>query len=593
MNEYDLIKNEISQVINSNYKFCIEVSGRWGIGKTFLISTALKKLGLRYRYISLMSYNDMNELKFEMSNTFGKLIKIVSSAQTKINISEQNQNFIKDIFNKGKEKILQTRLKKFKKQKDLILVFDDIERFATDKETLKSLFGYINFLKNDYKIIIILNNEEIYKNDDLKKTYTGLVDKLYDERYYLEIPPYEEFIKNFELDNKYIDYLIDRVSLFDIRNLRNIRKSVQIFVRLKKIIRNLKIEDDEIILKSILEDLIILVDADNEIGLFSKYEKKIKEMKICEGFFNGLLSKNYSFYDPDEEEKKEEMPEEDRAIVNLQRKYKLSTVRDVTFVPTIYKYIKSGIFDEKLFEKEILSVKSSFKFEVTYSNLKNNLWGLNSLQFEEGMTNLINCLNFNKLELDDYQNVVELMNILYEKKIYDNKEITKINDKIIENLINCDLKNKEYTKNMHLYDEFIIENSEVKRNINPHKLENAKKSLYIKVLVNNFKTNLDNDKDIKYVVSALNNLDSNSQKEILNIIVPVIETYTMKCINNDKLRNYYFTVRDNAFNLKEQFSFSKELYALFKEKYLSLRKKIHVKHGPAKYYFDNIEELYK
>jgi len=593
MDEYNLIKNEISKITNSNHKFCIEVSGRWGIGKTFLIATALKKLGLKYKYISLMAYSNMDELKFEMSNKFGKLIKIVSSAQTKINITEQNKNFIKDIYNKAKGKLLKTKFKKIIKSKETILVFDDIERFATDKETLKSLFGYINFLKSDYKIIVILNNEEIYKDESLKKSYTGLVDKLYEERYNLEVPPYEEFIKSFELNNIYIDYLIDKVILFDIRNLRNIKKSIEIFIRLEKIIRILNIKDDEIILKSILEDLIILVDADNAIGLFSKYYEKIKEMKIGDGFFSSLLSKNYIFYDPDEADKAEKLSDDDKIIVDLQKKYKLSTAKDIIFVPSIYKYLKSGIFDGEIFKKEILSVKSSFSFEVTYSNLKNNLWGLSTLQFEEGMTSLIDSLNSNIPELDDYQDIVELVDILHEKKIYDNEKLININDKIIENMINYDLKNKEYTKNIYLYDEFVVDNSEIQKNITPDKLETAKKSLYIKVLVNNFDVNLSDDKDIKYVVSAMNKLDHNSQKEILNFIVPVIEKYTMKCIREEKLRKYYFNVRDNTFNLKEQFPFSKELFILFKEKYVSLRKNIQVKQGPMKYYFDNIEEIYK
>lgn len=586
MNEYDLIKKEISQIINNKYKCCVEVTGRWGIGKTFLIASILNNLNLNYKYISLMAYNDMSELKFDMSSTFGKLIKIGASLQTSINISEESQNFI------GK-KLLSLKSKFLNKEKDEILIFDDIERFAADRETLKSLFGYINSLKNNYKIIVILNNEEIYKNDDLKEIYIGLIDKLYDERYCLDIPPYKEFFKNFELDNKYINYVVEKVIDFDIKNLRNIRKSIQIFIKIERVIKKLNLKDEDKILESILEDLIIFVDADNENGIFSKYEKKIKKIKIGEPFFNSLFSKKYSFYNPDGDEEEKVMLEDDKKIVNLQNKYKLSNFRDITFIPSMYKYIKSGILDEEIFKKEILNVKTSFNFEITCFNLKSNLWGLNSSQFEEGMTNLIDNLNSNKIELEKYQEIIELINVLYEKKIYDVKEIEKINDKIIENLLSCNLDDKEYIKNIYLFDEFFVENGEIERNISPQKLKEAKKQLYVRVLIHNLKNNLNSNQEIKYIINAMNQLEINLQKEILNVIEPTIKDFTKKCIRDENLRKYYFVVRDNAFNLKDQFNFSKDLYLLFRKIYIPLSKKIYVKHGPVKYYSDNINELYK
>lgn len=180
----DIIKNFISQ---ENSDFAILINGSWGSGKTFflkrVVAEEVKKISCKLSatdskpfelvYVSLYGLTSADELQRRL------FLEINPSLKTK------GGKIITSLLGKGLEYIGLGASDKDEKNllnifggipKNKILVFDDLERLAT--ETINEVLGFINTYTEhqNLKVIIVADEEKIKaKIDDYDKVKEKLI----------------------------------------------------------------------------------------------------------------------------------------------------------------------------------------------------------------------------------------------------------------------------------------------------------------------------------------------------------------------------------------------------------------------------------
>lgn len=193
--------------------YAVLLSGEWGCGKTWLIRNIIesynkdkgspktwliRKIIENYNkdkgsskknehiiYISLFGMKDITEINlaifqqispvFSAANNYAGMIGAIAGSVSmhgaSINLDGKNAE---GLAQKAINKLVKSSSKK-------IIVFDDLERSTIDK---KEMFGYINrFVEQEgRKIVILANDEELFKNSNKKIDNNDISDLRYKEK---------------------------------------------------------------------------------------------------------------------------------------------------------------------------------------------------------------------------------------------------------------------------------------------------------------------------------------------------------------------------------------------------------------------------
>lgn len=361
----------IKKFIESN-ESAIIIDGNWGIGKTYSIDNFLKYEKDKdaafddcvFHYISLFGFKDIDTLHKELYKKFHPFLVMTAKALSYISLAEPIMKW-KGLFNtdKAKEDICKKQEKGslHKKYKCNVIIFDDLERVAAQKDGFIELMGYFNrLIKEEIKIICISNSNEIetekrgvfdnFKEKIFDRTYTvneeniDVIKKIFNETYdLLDSESISFFEKNLRLVNKtkiFIDDVFEQLSASKSKEKFEKRVVCLICILIVKEVfgsdlskefeeeLQKKIQSDNNIEKSNAETLLKEKDTDADVfsikaivrilqkeQIYSKYDLVsglYNYFKYCDDSFflyaennDNLLTKSIFFYG--DEEKKDKL----------------------------------------------------------------------------------------------------------------------------------------------------------------------------------------------------------------------------------------------------------------------------------------------
>ena len=231
--------------------YSILLRGKWGSGKTYYIKKTLSTENeKKFIYISLYGVNSIRDIDEKIftaihpvlgskgmkiaSGIFQKIIK----ATVRIDINGDDKDDIS--ISSGLPEI--DIIENYKKNKDKILIFDDLERIDMK---LNSVLGYINNLvENDDRKVIILANEDEILNGEGRDDYNRIREKLVGKTFTITQNIDEAFQAFIELIGEVefkgiigeVKPIIKNVYLSsEYENLRHLKRSLENFALFLKI----------------------------------------------------------------------------------------------------------------------------------------------------------------------------------------------------------------------------------------------------------------------------------------------------------------------------------------------------------------------
>jgi len=231
-------------------QYAMLLKGAWGSGKTWFIQDLIRTIhakGGRELYVSLYGINSFSAIEDEFYRKLhpvlsskgmeiaGKILKGTLKATLKVDLNADGHD-------DGSLNITTPNLNLpdyLRNTAGLVLIFDDIERCSIN---LPDLLGYINhFVEHqDYKVILIANEDELNKDDKYKAIKEKLIGKIF------EITPQidcalDSFIEDSKTDKFYEAHrdLIKHTHIQSTyRNLRHLRQALLDFARVERKLPN-------------------------------------------------------------------------------------------------------------------------------------------------------------------------------------------------------------------------------------------------------------------------------------------------------------------------------------------------------------------
>lgn len=184
------IEKRLSDILKSGNSFTVALTGKWGIGKTYLWKNFRDKnrdlfSGKKYAYISLFGLDSLESLKLaiatevqtdatddsplnvDISKHFKKLFGLVGGGSIG---ASGDMRFGINIGNKLITNLIMLHLK------DTLVCLDDIER-KSDSLPMSEILGLVNYLRNERncQVVTILHDEEsedkIYFDEHKEKVF--------------------------------------------------------------------------------------------------------------------------------------------------------------------------------------------------------------------------------------------------------------------------------------------------------------------------------------------------------------------------------------------------------------------------------------
>ena len=211
--------------------FAVLLNGPWGIGKTFLVEEFMKSLattGLRYVRVSLYGLTSFEEVDDALFRAMypvleNKGVQLVGRTAKMIgkHFGWSSEFELKDILDKAKSDVF---------------IFDDLERCAMP---VSRVLGYINeFIeREDRKVIIIANEEELDGGEEYARIREKLVGKTFEIQSVLEqaLAAFNESIRD-EKARSFLGAKSDVISEIynqsELHNLRILQQAMWDFERL-------------------------------------------------------------------------------------------------------------------------------------------------------------------------------------------------------------------------------------------------------------------------------------------------------------------------------------------------------------------------
>lgn len=227
--------------------FAILLKGQWGSGKTWFINQYCEKLeknNQKYLYISLYGMSTISEIEDKFFQLLHPILSSRGMAVTGIIVKGLLKGALKiDLNNDGKDdgtwniQIPEINLPKHLEDVNKsVLIFDDLERCNIE---IPNLLGYINhFVEHqDLKVILIANEDELYKNVNYKSIKEKLIG-----RTFAIAPDFDSALEIFieQMDNEKAKAFLSKNSILikelyekaEYENLRNLRQIVLDFQRI-------------------------------------------------------------------------------------------------------------------------------------------------------------------------------------------------------------------------------------------------------------------------------------------------------------------------------------------------------------------------
>ena len=405
----DLLESVLDYVRSDYTDYAIMLNGEWGSGKTYFWNNRIKSKiesltlnGKRYKtiYMSLYGISNLEEISkkifIETTQLMDKDLKRYMHTHEHTGIPEYAKTSI-DMANffgvsKSGEKI---DYNEFFSVSDKVLCFDDLERANVD---VIDILGYINnFVEHDHmKTIIICNEKELAtkmksenlemktfiatyildKQGDLNNTDLPLVEKIKDriEKVFERTNDYErikekligetfeyapkfDYIINgilmrYESSPSYLKFLRENSSYImstfkrsGTRNLRILKQALNDFKKIYEMTEKLYPNTNKLVMQTML---IFTIAASFEIKAGKITKEKFKNIEDNEEYKSILVSSrvlmdNRQFY-----------------IKEFDSNYYYNFKAEYRFFKFIEYYIRTRIFDMKLFKKDMEDAEFSF-----------------------------------------------------------------------------------------------------------------------------------------------------------------------------------------------------------------------------------------
>jgi hypothetical protein len=223
------------------------LKGDWGIGKTYLLKSFLSKTGKEYYYSSAFGISSVNELKMQLWCNFrhpnqekrGRLsrFKLRKWVKPTLESSQDIGSLVGAIPNMGVYGTgftpailsLTSNIIINNSFGNKLIWIDDIER-KSSSFPLKELLGFIEGLAEGKgcKVILVYNENEIYKDKETKKVIEKYREKVIDYEISLNPSPIENFRIGFGYEDPYENIILDYLDREYIRT-----NNIRIFKKLK------------------------------------------------------------------------------------------------------------------------------------------------------------------------------------------------------------------------------------------------------------------------------------------------------------------------------------------------------------------------
>jgi len=407
-------------------KFAILLKGKWGAGKTWFINQYIEKLKQKEKkclYVSLYgvtNYSEIEDLLRQQLYPFrtskgvviaGKIFKGLLKGALKIDLNNDGKEDGSLNFSIPDIDIPQ----KFEDSSFSLLIFDDLERCSIN---IENILGYINsFVESQYLKVVIIANEEEITTEPAEK-YKKIKEKLIGKTF--EIFPdfsgalnevlnqvHNQQAKEFLLNNlEFIQDLYRQAECMNLRILNQISLDFErFFEKLPEKARN-KAE----LIKDLLE-LLIIFSLEISCGRLdpkdiSQIDKKL-EVELVE------LAGAMRAKDTDSKENKANT-EDKKSWIGIFEKYQkisykmIYSSQPLPFSTAFPNLSVWGLFfDKGIIDKEALEKSTSQYFKDETSPYWIKLW------------------QYRQLSDDDFEKLIELVNLEYQKRDYDDINIIK------------------------------------------------------------------------------------------------------------------------------------------------------------------------
>lgn len=455
----DLIESILDYVRSDYTDYAIMINGEWGSGKTYFWNNQIKKKieslklnGKRFTtiYMSLYGISNLEEISkkifMETSQLMDRNLRKYMNANGQTTIPEYAKtgidmaNFFGNGSNGGK-----LDYEEFFSTDDKVLCFDDLERANVD---VIDILGYINnFVEHDHiKTIIICNEKELstkIKNSNLEmKTfiatylldkqgelnnsdkpmvekiqqkiehvfdkaidYERIKEKLVGETF--EYAPQFDYIINgilmrFENNRELIRFLRENTELIittfkksGTRNLRILKHALNDFYKIYEEVNKFYPNTNNRVMQTML---IFTIAVSFEIKAGKITKEKFKNIKDNEEYKSILVSSrvlmdNRQFY-----------------IKEFDGNYYYNFKADYRFFKFIEYYVRTRIFDMKLFKAEMENVNASPKAKKVPSYKKiivEEYWKVQDDQFIKIVDETLDEVKKGEIELIDIVKLFE------------------------------------------------------------------------------------------------------------------------------------------------------------------------------------------
>ena len=476
----DLIESILDYIRSDYTDYAIMINGEWGSGKTYFWNNQIKKKidsmklnGKRYTtiYMSLYGISNLEEISkkifIETTQLMDKNLRKYMDANGQVSIPEYAKtgldmaNFFGVTSNGNKVDYSQ-----FFSTEDKVLCFDDLERANVD---VIDILGYINnFVEHDHiKTIIICNEKELAtkmkssnlemktfiatylldKQGELSKADKPMVEKIQDKMEHVfdkandyerikeklvgetfEYAPKFDYIINgilmrYESNRELIRFLRENTVLImntfqksGTRNLRILKHSLNDFKKIFEEINKLYPNTNNRVMQTIL---IFTIAVSFEIKAGKITKEKFKNIQDNEEYKSLLVSSrvlmdNREFY-----------------IKEFDGNYYYNFKADYRFFKFIEYYVRTRIFDMKIFKRDMDAVNTTEKDQKTPAYKKilvEEYWRVQDDKFEEIIKETIEEVKSGELELVDIVKLFEYFVYFSKSNLisYDIKTLTTI-----------------------------------------------------------------------------------------------------------------------------------------------------------------------
>lgn len=279
--------------------FVVTLNGKWGIGKTFFWKNFVEKNlnDKKTAYVSLFGKENLKDIEQKIIFEISSKDKFISEIKDKIKNVKTTFGLKDDDSSFGiTGSVLNIGLSLFEKKdfKDVIVCFDDFERMSNKLE-LKDIFGLISELKEqkNCKIVMIYNQDEVEKNNDLSKYKDKIID--YELHYKPTVAEsYDTISDKLKVFKNYPLKYLESKGINNIRVMQRLINALNDFEFIEKELKGYADIESEIVSKIMQLSVINAQNNNFNLDELIKYSKeKFNYMFIEKTNDNSKINKDY------------------------------------------------------------------------------------------------------------------------------------------------------------------------------------------------------------------------------------------------------------------------------------------------------------